>query len=417
MLFTIALTSLLHRKFTVILTIIAVSMSIMITLSVEHIRQQAKSSFTNTLSSTDLIVGARGGRINLLLYSVFRIGNGTNNISWKSYQTISQQKGVNWTIPLSLGDSHKGYRVLGTTADYFTHYRYGQKKPLSFDKGQAFEGVYDVVLGAEVARKLGYQLNDSITLSHGITKISFSQHDDKPFTVIGILQATGTPVDQTVHISLAGMEAIHIDWKNGAPLPGLKINAEAALTKDLTPKNITAFLIGLDNKIMTFRLQRQINTYRNEPLMAILPGVALSELWQTMSMVENILRLISGLVVFTSLLGLTTMMLSTLKQRQREIAVLRATGAPAKFIFWLIQLEVTLITVAGIVFGMLILWISLVVSQPLISDHFGIHLTSNLLTLNNGIYAAAILLTSIFLASIPAIMAYRRSLGSRLIDR
>ena len=414
MLFNIASASLWNRKFTVGLTILAVAISTMIILSVEHIRVQAKSSFTSTISSTDLIVGARGGHINLLLYSVFRIGNATNNIRWDSYQTIAQQKGIRWTIPFSLGDSHKGYRVLGTNTNYFTHYRYGQKKSLAFDVGAPFEEVYDVVLGAEVANKLGYQIGDKIILSHGITRVSFSQHDDKPFTVVGILEATATPVDQTVHISLSGMEAIHIDWRNGSPLPGLKISAEDALKKELTPKSITAFLVGLENKMLTFRVQRQINTWHHEPLMAILPGVALSELWQTMSIIENILRLVSSLVVFTSLLGLTTMMLSTLKQRQREIAVLRATGAPARFIFWLIQIEVALITLSGMALGLLLLWFTLLAGQPLISHHFGVYLSTNLLTPINGFYGLGIFLTSTMLATIPAIMAYRHSLGRRL---
>ncbi|MBX2808648.1 MAG: ABC transporter permease [Cellvibrionaceae bacterium] len=410
MLVKLSLASLWHRKVIVLLTLAAIAVSTLIILSVEHIRQQAKTSFTSTISSTDLIVGARGGRINLLLYSVFRTANATNNIDWTSYQTIAQQKGIRWSVPLSLGDSHKGYRVLGTTDDYFTYYRYGQKNALVFAEGEPFEGVYDVVLGAEVARKLGYQLGDRIVLSHGISAVSFSHHDDKPFTVVGTLKPTGTAVDQTLYVSLAGIEAIHIDWKNGAPVPGLKIDAETALTKDLTPKTITAFLLGLDNKIMTFRVQRQINDFADEPLMAILPGVVLAELWQSLSMVENILRLISLLVLFTSLLGLVTMMLSTLQQRQSEIAVLRAVGAPAGFIFWLIQTEVVLITLLGMLFGLLFLWLSLLVAHPFIGDHFGLHLSTNLLTSNNAIYMASILVTAMVLATLPALMAYRRAL-------
>ena len=227
-----------------------------------------------------------------------------------------------------------------------------------------------MVLGAEVAKTLGYTLNQKIVLSHGITEVSFSQHDDKPFTVVGILKPTGTPVDQTLHISLAGMEAIHIDWQNGAPIPGLKISAEEALTKDLTPKNITAFLLGLDNKVMTFRLQRQINQYRGEALMAILPGVVLSELWQTMALVEKILALIAALVLVAALLGMITMVLSTLKQRQREIAVLRASGASAGFIFLAIELETLLITTIGLLVGMGLLWLSLLAAQPIINENY-----------------------------------------------
>ena len=409
MLFNIAIASIWHRKFVVALTIISIAISVVVVLAVEHIRVQAKQSFTSTLSDTDLIVGARGGQINLLLYSVFRIGNAANNISWQSYETIAQQKGVKWTIPISLGDSHKGYRVLATDSNYFTHYRYSEKRPLMFSVGNPFNGVYEVVLGSEVARKLHYRLGDKIILSHGVSEVSFTQHDDKPFTVTGILKPTGTPVDQTLHINLAGMEAIHIDWKNGAPLSSLKIDAETALKQDLTPKTITAFLVGLDNKIMTFRLQRQINEFRGEPLMAILPGVALSELWQIMGMIEKLLLLIAGLVVLAALLGMTTMTLSTLKQRQKEIMLLRTIGAPTYFIVGLIQLEAILIAATGIIVGIAVLWLSLLASQLWISSTVGIHLNTNPLTLNTLAYCISILLITVILAAIPSAIAYRQA--------
>lgn len=417
MLFKITLGSLINRKTTVLLTIISIAISVAIVLCVEHIRTQAKQSFTSTLSGTDLIVGARSGKINLLLYSVFRIGNATNNFSWKSYQAIKQQKEVLWTIPISLGDSHKGYRVLGTTDDYFNYYRYGEKQLLSFSEGDVFKGVYDVVLGFDVAKKLAYKLGDKITLSHGIAKVSFTHHDDKPFTVTGILKPTGTPVDQTLHISLAGMEAIHIDWINSAPVSGLKIDAETALTKDLTPKNITAMLVGLKSKIMTFRLQRKINDYKKEPLLAVLPGVVFSELWQVMSVVENVLALIAALVMAASLLGMTTMMLSTLNQRKREIAVLRATGASAGFIFCLIEIEVIAITLAGVVLGLLLLWGAMLITQPIIMDYYGILLSSNPFSTHTAIYIAIIVVLTSVLACIPAWLAYRQSLSQGLLSK
>lgn len=417
MLYKLAWKSLLHRRTTALLTVFSIAIGIMVMLSIHHIQQQTKQSFTNTLSDTDLIVGARSGPINLLLYSVFRIGSANNNISWDSYQAIKNHKNVRWTIPLSLGDSHQGYRVIGTSEDYFTHYRYGQKQALAFSQGQPFHDVYDAVLGAEVAKKLGYSLDQKIILSHGVAKVSFTHHDDKPFTVTGILEATGTPVDQSIHISLAGMEAIHIDWQRGVPVTGLKISAEEALQKDLTPKNITAFLVGLDNKVMTFRLQRAINEYKNEALMAVLPGVVLSELWLIMGSVEKALAFIALLVIVASLLGMVTMMLSTLQQRQRELAVLRAIGAPPWFMFCLIQLEVLLLTLAGLITGTVLLWIGMIIAQPIIQDHYGLLIESNPLSYTNLLYGGGILGVALVMACIPACAAYRQSLGQGLTTR
>ncbi len=275
--FVLALKIMYNRKLTTLLTVVSIALSVTLLLGVERIRTEARNSFSNTVSGTDLIVGARGGPVQLLLYSVFRIGSATNNIGWQSYQAIAKHPQVKWTIPISLGDSHQGYRVMGTNTDYFKHFRFAGGRALEIADGQRFEGVFDAVLGSEVARALEYAIGDPIIVAHGAGKVSFIAHDDKPFTVIGILKPTGTPVDQTVHISLEGMEAIHIDWKDGAPVPGRSISAERVLAMDLTPRAITAFLVGLRSRIAAFGVQRQINQYPKEPLSAIMPGVALQE--------------------------------------------------------------------------------------------------------------------------------------------
>ena len=205
----LALESLIDRKGSVLLTLIAMMVSIFLLLSVEHIRFQTKESFASTLSGVDLVVGAKTGNLNLLLYSVFRIGKPTNNISWKSFKTFATSPKVNWAIPLALGDSHKGFPVLGTNKDYFKYYSYGQKKKLTFTHGGVFDGLFDVVLGSEVARKLKLKLGENLVVSHGLSEISFVKHDEMPFKIVGILKPTGTPVDHTLHVSLQAIEAIH----------------------------------------------------------------------------------------------------------------------------------------------------------------------------------------------------------------
>ena len=119
--------------------------------------------------------------------------------------------------------------MLGTDTGYFEHYRYGRGQPLQLAQGKPFADLFEVVLGAEVAEALKYKLGDQIVLAHGVATVSLTQHDDKPFRVVGILARTGTPVDRTLHISLAGMEALHVDWQNGMPARGnAKVSAEQA---------------------------------------------------------------------------------------------------------------------------------------------------------------------------------------------
>ncbi|MCP1618655.1 putative ABC transport system permease protein [Pseudomonas sp. SLBN-26] len=414
----LALASLANRRFTALLTVFAIALSVCLLLAVERVRTEARASFASTISGTDLIVGARSGSVNLLLYSVFRIGNATNNIRWESFEAIAQDKRVKWAIPISLGDSHKGYRVMGTSEAYFEHYHYGRAQPLKLAEGKPFADLFDVVLGAEVAEALKYKLGDHIVLAHGVSTVSLVQHDDKPFTVVGILERTGTPVDRTLHISLAGMEALHVDWQNGVPARGTgKVSADQARAMDLQPKAITAFLLGLNSKIATFALQRQINEYRGEPLLAVLPGVALQELWSLMGTAEKALFVVSLFVVLTGLIGMLTAILTSLNERRREMAILRSVGARPWHIGSLLVLEAFALAVAGAVLGLGLLYLGIAVSQGYVQANYGLYLPLALpsnyeWTLLGGILAAALLM-----GSVPAWRAYRQSLADGLSIR
>ncbi len=406
----LALFSLWSRKGSVLLTFLAITVSVFVLLGVEQIRQQAKDSFGNTVSGIDLIVGARTGDINLLLYSVFRMGNATNNISWQSYQRIAANPDIAWTIPISLGDSHKGYRVMGTTADYFTHFRFGQSKQLELAAGTPFANVFDAVLGSEVASSLGYQLDDQLVLAHGLGSTSFSQHKDKPFQVVGILKPTGTPVDQTLHVSLKGIEAIHIGWQNGIQLPGRPAAANEITRDKLTPATITAFMVGLKSRLATFKLQRQINTYQPEPLLAILPGITLTQLWQMMAAMEDTLRLISALVLLASLLGLAAMLLASIRERQREIAVMRVVGASPWFLLALIEIEGLVITLSSVLTATLLLTLTTHLSKDFLAQNFSLFIDGSLLTSQSMSYLLIIVAGSLVVGLIPGISAYRRAL-------
>ncbi|EHH1170805.1 ABC transporter permease [Vibrio parahaemolyticus] len=408
--------SLMNRKATAVLTIMTVAISVILLLGVERIRTQAKDSFANSISGTDLIVGGRSGQVNLLLYSVFRIGNATNNIDWKSYQEFSQHRAVDWAIPISLGDSHKGFRVMGTNHSYFEHYKYGSKQPLTFSKGKEFNGLFETVLGSDVAKQLGYQIGSEIIIAHGISDVGFSRHDKLPFKVVGILAPTGTPVDKTVHVSLEAIEAIHVGWESGArlgPTPDAKVLQE----RDFQPKQITAMLVGLKSRIQTFALQRQINNYPKEPLSAIMPGVALHELWGMMSVAEQALMAVSGFVVIAGLLGMLSSLLTSLQERRREMAILRAMGARPRHVFSLLISEASLLTAAGIVTGVLGLYAILALLQPLIQQHYGINLTLSTLSAYEWMLLSFVQCAGIVIGFIPAFRAYRQSLSDGMTIR
>ncbi|MDX2155373.1 MAG: ABC transporter permease [Hyphomicrobiaceae bacterium] len=413
----LALKSLANRWLTALLAVASIALSVALLLGVEKVRSGARQSFADTISGTDLIVGARTGGLQLLLYSVFRIGNATNNITWTSYEEIARQPEVAWAVPLSLGDSHRGFRVLGTTRDYFERYRYRRTNGLVFAEGRPFDDLFDAVVGSDVARALRYRVGSPLVIAHGLGSVSFVEHEDKPFRVVGVLAPTGTPVDRTVHVSLAAIEAIHIDWQSGARTPGQTVSADEARKLDLAPKAITAALVGLKSRLAAFKLQRAINDYPREALTAILPGAALQELWGLVGVAETALSAVSWMVVATALLGLATMILTTLNERRREMAILRSVGARPATVIGLLSAEAGLLTLAGVLAGLALTYGGLLVARPLIDRLYGLHLAIDPPTWNEIATLCAIVLAGIVTGLAPAIRAYRLSLADGMTVR
>jgi putative ABC transport system permease protein len=405
----LAFKSLLNRRLTAGLMVVSISLSVMLLLGVERLRTQARAGFANTISGTDLVVGARTGATALLLHAVFRIGYATNNVSWTSYQEIARHPRVRWTIPLSLGDSFRGFAVLGTNHDYFRHYRYAGQYGVEFEAGRAFDDVYDAVLGAAVAQELKLHLHDSLVVAHGAVDVGSARHTDKPFRVVGVLRKTGTPVDRTVHVSLAGLEAIHLNWQSGMRASA-GASAEDARRQDLTPRSITAFLVGLDSRTAVFHVQRFINDYRKEPLLAVLPGIVLQELWDAIGVAEQALLGVSGLVALVGLSGMVTALLTGLNERRREMAVLRSVGARPRHVLALIVGEATALAAAGLALGVVLLYLGLFVARPFIQAHLGLSIPIGLPGAYEWLLLGIVLLASVVAGLWPAIRAYRYSL-------
>ena len=461
----VASRSLRYRLSGVLLTIASVALSVFVLLGVEHVRQEARSGFASTVSGVDLIVGARTGEINLLLLSIFRIGTATANVSWESVEQLDQQRNVDWTVPISLGDSHRNFRVIGTTQAFFSRYKYGAKQPLVFEQGQPFEAVAEVVLGARVARELGYQLGDSLVLSHGMADTSFTHHDQLPFAVSGVLAGTGTPIDNALFVGLEAIDAMHSD--GGLENHQAHVDHDAHEDRDAHEGRdehevheehvvhedhdahkghdahedhdtheehealddheehheahdhppigtVTAVLVGLSSPITTLQVKRWVDEYEGEALLAILPGVALTQLWELVGNVESVLLGISVLILVSSLLGLNAMLLASMRERRREIEVLRSIGAPSSFILSLLMIESLLIVSVGVVLAVGTLLASITAANTLFAETFGLMISSQILNPSNVMALGLIYLTAVIVTLLPALQAYRvsRSVGA-----
>ncbi len=435
----VALQSLRYRFGGVLLTVLAVALSVFVLLGVEHVRQEAKSGFASTVSGVDLIVGARTGEINLLLLSIFRIGNATTNIEWETVEEIENLERVAWSVPITLGDSHKNFRVVGTTQDFFERYQYGRKQPLVFEKGSEFEALQDVVLGSRAATELDYRLGDSLVLSHGMADTSFTHHDELPFNVVGILERSGTPIDNALFVSLEAIDAIHDDENGGSHEEhdeghkGHEDHDEHESHDDHDEHDaheheeghkghddheghnhgpigtVTAMLVGLESPAFALQVQRAINEYQGEALLAILPGVALAQLWTLVGGIEGTLRGISILVFISSIFGLNAMLLASMRERRREVFVLRSIGAPSSFVLALLLLESLLIVTIGIAAAVVALVGAIAAVNRFLADQIGVTLSMAIFSEASLVAIGLIYISSILLSLLPAMQAYRAS--------
>jgi len=412
MIATLALRSLVNRRGTALLTISTIAVSVALLLGVQMLREAARRSFTSTVSGVDLIVAARTSPLSVILDTVFHVDDAQTNVSWESYQKIAHHPDVAWTIPLSLGDSHRGFRVLGTSAGYFAHYTLADGRTLRFQVGAPFHALYDAVLGSEVARSLHYHVGDAIILSHGLGQVSFRQHRDRPFRVVGILRPTGTPADRTVDVSLEAISAIHLNWWPGVSRTAA--DTAAARPSDLTPESITAFMVGMRARPMLFTMQRAINQYRGEPLVAVIPGVALDQLWNLMSTAEAALSAVGACVVLAGLLGMLATILTSLNERRREMAILRSLGAGARTVFALMLLEAVTLVSSGLIAGLLLAYSALWTLRPLFATRWGLVLSIEAPGTRSAAVLLAVLVSAILIGCIPAWRAYRVSLADGL---
>ncbi|WP_421705892.1 ABC transporter permease [Alloalcanivorax xenomutans] len=417
MLWRLTLRSLWHRRATLVLVVLAIALSTALLTGVERVRQETRDRFTSTVSGVDLIVGKPSGALNLLLYSVFRLGEPVANMDWESVEAITKRPEVAWVVPISLGDNLRGFPVVGTTTDYFRYYRYGRDEPLRFSDGEPFDDVFDTVLGVGVAARLGLKVGDEVVLGHGTGTVSVRRHDTMPFKVRGVLAATGTPVDQSVHISLAAMTAIHLDWVAGTPLPGRHTSPDQARSRDLQPDSVTSLLVGLNSRVAVFQMQRWINTRAPEPLQAVIPGVALGQMWRMLGMVEQALRVISVAVLGVALLVMLSALLTALNERRREMAILRALGARPWQIGLLMVGESALLSLVGVAAGVLFLQGVAALAMPVLSERLGMALSLWRPAPLEALWLLVVLVSGTLVGLIPAWRAYRHTLSDGLTPR
>lgn len=402
--------SMRSRLVPIVLVIVALSASMALLLAVDRIQQATKNGFNQSLSGVDLVLGPGGSGLELVLYTVFHLGKPTNNITTETVSDITDDPMVEWAVPIALGDNHRGYRVISTTDEYFDRVKFGGDQPLVFAQGAPFSDLNETVIGSEVAEALGYTLDTSIFVTHGSQMIG-KLHDDFSFKITGILESTGTPIDRAVFVSLEGYELVHLGWQNGSKTVSLQnLDINAIPKERLYPKTVTAVYLGLTSKLSLFKFIRAVRDYPEEAISAVIPGVALAELWSIVGIVDSVFQLLNWLIIGISIVGMVTMIITGLDSRTRELTILRALGLSPPKLAGLVLLETIIISLTAVLSAIVLVWFLTVAAADLLNQWAGVRIELTWLAIDELSTIMIIVLAGVCASLIPAGMVYRRSL-------
>ena len=390
----LAAASLLARRRTTGLMLLALTLSCALLFGVEKVRSELRTSAYAAVGTVDLIVGARTAPEQLLLATVFHYGALSTPLPRAVETRLASHPAVRFALPLSLGDSVSGLPVVGTVPAYFAQLGPAPEGSLAFLAGGPFANEEEAVLGTEAARRLGKGLGDALTLSHGLGDQSFLEHGDHPLRVVGILAPTGTPLDQRILVSLEALHAAHEGATGGAP----------------EEESISALLLGLAPRAAALGLAAQLNRSEDPPLTAALPALTLAGLLRWLGAGEAVLQVLSIFVVVVALAGMLAMMLASLEQRRREMAVLRALGAGFGTLLALLLAEALILTFLALCLGLGLVHGGLALATPALQSATGLALQDLGPTPGEGLLALGALALATLAGLLPAWLAARRAL-------
>ena len=397
------------------LVTISLMASMVLLLSIERIQQGAEEGFNQSISGVDAIIGPRSSSLELVLYTVFHLGRPTNNITTKTIDDMRLRSDISWLVPIALGDSHRGFRVVATESNYFEHIQYANNQSLTFSKGGVFSELSEAVVGSDVAEKLNYSIGSKIQITHGSIESTGNKHDDFSFKVVGVLNKTGTPIDQAVFLDLKGYELLHLGWQSGKKVLSLEDIDLSSLPDDaLTPKTVTAAFVGLKSKLTLFNFSKSIREYPKEAISAVIPGIALSELWSIVGLVDKGFQLLSWIIIAISLIAMVTLIIASLDNRKQEMTIYRANGASPKFLAAMVIYESLVIGLVAIIGAVILVTIVTYFASNQLNLALGISPSFKWISLDEIKVFSIILLAGVLSSLIPAAMVFRKNLHQTL---
>lgn len=415
----IAWSYLWNRKLTTSLTILSVALGVGLIYSVLTLREETRKRFEEEGQSFDVVVGAKGSPLQLVLSALYFMDVPTGNIKLADYEAIKKHEDVAAAFPINLGDTYHGYRIVGTTPDLFdytwTSASSGEtRKPFRLAEGAIFTKSMQAVLGSAVARTEGLKIGDTFIGAHGFTQMPEGMqelHEKNPYTVVGILEPSGSPNDRAVFCSMDSVWEVHGHHGEG---DGHREEGEAH-EKDASSE-VTAVLVSLQSPALRFQFVEYVNETYNA--MATIPINQIANLYMNvLGTVKSVLLAVGYLVVAISAISILIGLYLSIIQRKRDLAVMRALGASAYEIVGSVLIEAFLVTMLGILAGWLI--------GNLVAWGVGLYLQSryglsigifSMLTTEEIAAFSTVALVGIIAGIVPAWQAYRTDVARDLAE-
>lgn len=344
----LALKNILHRPLNLLLSIILFGLGIGLINFLILLNQQLKDNFDANLADIDLVIGAKGSPLQMILSSMYHIDNPTGNIKVKEAKAFLNPKHplLKTAIPLSLGDSYKGYRIVGTTHDFLKLYD-GE-----LDSGNIYDKDLEVVIGAAVQDETGLKIGDHFKSSHGFTDDEDLAHDHAAFKVVGILKGTGSVLDQLILTNSSTVWVVHEHHgdDHDQEHPAYDIHDNEGLLNYMD-RDITNLLVQYRNKtnFQAMSLPRAIND--NTDMQAASPPLEINRLYSMIGVGTEMLRWLAILIAIVSGISIFISLYQSMKDRKYELAIMRVLGGSRSKLFLLIVLEGLLLALIGFLVG------------------------------------------------------------------
>ncbi len=420
-LFKLAWKNIVHNPLSLILNLVLLTLGIGLINFILSVNTQLKDKFDNNLAGIDLVIGAKGSPLQLILSSMYHIDAPTGNISIGESKAFLREDHplIKLSVPLSMGDSYKGYRIIGT--DYSILELYDAK----LSEGEKWSQLYEATAGSKVAKELGLKLGSTFTSSHGFNDDEDMEHENSVFKIVGILEETGSVLDQLLLCNTESVWAVHDHEAHDHDAEDHDTIAhEHHHTSDMSrkhlmaqeDKDITSILIQYKNKTNFQALSMPRNINENTDLQAASPAYEINRLYDMMGTGTKALQLIAFLIAIVSGISIFVSLLNSLRQRKYELSLLRVLGGRSRSLLGLILLEGACMALMGYVVAMLISNIFLSVMAEQLGDKYNYNFVSWQLFGHETYLLLGALVLGIFAAIIPALMAYNTDIHKNLSD-